>query len=301
MSTPWRYSLYGLTVASDLPLPELAPAKAERVPDIHIRLGALPDGLPPAIGLHRLGPSILLNIAEVGRYCCTGPDELRVEPLPGVPARNVRLFLLGSAFSLVLHRRGLLPLHGNSVAIDERAFVFLGPSGSGKSTLAAWFHDRGYPMVADDVTVIAFPSGGRAQVPPGLPRLRLWRDVVERTGRDAATLSRSFAADDDYDKFDVTAAAMTDRPLALGGVLLLERGEAPSLAVVSGAAAVAGLFANIYRGEFLVGDEGAAQWRNCVRVARDHRVMVWRRPWSVAGYDHEVERLLKLLRALPAG
>jgi hypothetical protein len=295
------YSLYGLTIASDLVLPELARAPQGQAPDVRIRLGRLADGLPTEPGLHRLGPSTLLNIAEAGRYCCVGPDELRVEPLPGVPDGNVRLFLLGSALSLVLHRRGLLPLHGNAVAIDGRAFVFLGPSGSGKSTLAAWFHDRGYPIVADDVAVVAFDPEGRAQVPPGLPRLRLWRDVVERTGRDAATLQRSFAADDDYDKFDVPASAMTDGPLALAGVLLLERGEATSLNGVSGAAAVATLFANIYRGEFLSGDAGAVQWRNCVRVARDHRIMTWRRRWSVGGYDEEVERLLSLLRATPAG
>ena len=82
--------------------------------------------------------------------------EIVAEPRQGVPDSNVRLFLLGSAMGALLHQRGLLPLHTNAVEVGGRAFAFMGKSGAGKSTLAAWFHDRGFRIVADDVCVVGF-------------------------------------------------------------------------------------------------------------------------------------------------
>ena len=65
-----------------------------------------------------------------------------------------------------LHQRGILPLHANAVEIDHRAVAFMGASGAGKSTLAAWFHDQGYPILADDVCVIRADDGAaRSPIP----------------------------------------------------------------------------------------------------------------------------------------
>ena len=96
----------------------------------------------------------------------------------------MRLYLLGSAMGMLLHQRGLFrstPMPSRSTA---RRFAFMGHSGAGKSTLAAWFHDEGYRILADDVSVIGFGEGGQPTVRPGLPRLRLWRDALDATGRD---------------------------------------------------------------------------------------------------------------------
>jgi len=259
---------------------------------VRIRTGDLPSELPVEPGLYNESTTALLNVDGVARYLCCDAGELQVEVLAGVSHRNVRLFLLGSAFALLLQRRGLLPLHGNSMALGGRAFVFVGPSGSGKSTLAAWFHDRRHPLLADDVSVLSVSSEGRVEVQPGLPRFRLWEEAIARTGRSVNGLQHSYDEREPVAKFDVPARTLADAPLPLGGVLLLDRGERLTLAPLTGMEAVQTLFGNIYRGEYLVGAQHEALWHACVRVAQTIPVARWTRPWNIDRFDDDAFSLI---------
>jgi hypothetical protein len=108
------------------------------------------------------------------------------------------------------------------VEIGGRACLFIGRSGAGKSTLAAWFHDRGHRVLADDVCAISL-DGGKAMAMPGVPRLRLWKDAVERSGRSTDSFERSF---DGHDKFDVPTRSGPDlRPLAVAACYILDSTE----------------------------------------------------------------------------
>ena len=79
---------------------------------------------------------------------------------------------------MILHQRSLLPLHANAMVVEGRAIGFMGHPGAGKSTLAAWFHDRGFDVLADDVCVVTPGPDGRPLAHPGIPRLRLWREAL---------------------------------------------------------------------------------------------------------------------------
>src|SRR5687767_37791 len=119
------------------------------MPDVTISIGAVgPVSGPPGVDLQ--DDALVLRIPEVASYRIDATSIL-VSPAPAVPEQNLRLYLLGSAFGALLHQRGLLPLHANAVEIDGKAVAFMGASGEGKSTLAAWFHDRGFNIIADDV------------------------------------------------------------------------------------------------------------------------------------------------------
>src|SRR5207248_10635391 len=54
----------------------------------------------------------------------------------------------------------------------------LGMSGAGKSTSAAAFARAGYPVVADDMVVLA-EREGQFMAEPAYPNLRLWPSAVE--------------------------------------------------------------------------------------------------------------------------
>jgi len=293
------YRLFGLSVTSEVELPELIPISPGPTPDLVIRLGAGGRSAPRAPGFHQLDGATRLVIEGVGTYVARGGRELWVEDAAGVPARNLRLYLLGSAMGMILHQRGLLPLHANAVVIDGRAYAFTGPSGAGKSTLAAWFQDHGYGLLSDDVCVIGSNDAGQAIAYPGLPRLRLWRDAVERSGRTTADFSRSYEEDnDDWEKYDVptTADARSTDATVLGGVFLLERAADPQILRLSPAESLAVLFGNIYRGEYLATDAYERAWRACLAVASRIPMFRWHRPWDAARFDEMATALVAEIR-----
>lgn len=304
MTTPtFGYGLFGLSVQSEIELPELSPLEVPQTPDVYLRLGTLDAVFSRTPGLHRTPDGVLLVIDEVGGFLAQGGRDILIEPAPAVPARNLRLFLLGSVMGLLLHQRGLLPLHANAVVIDGAAYAFTGPSGSGKSTLAAWFQDKGFRLLSDDVCVIDFAPDGTAIAWPGLPRLRLWRDALERSGRQAADYQRSYEeASDEWEKYDVPAQprGLVETSCPLAGVFLLARADHAGIEELSKADALSTLFGNIYRGEYLL--EGAIDlaWRRCLRLATQIPVRRWSRPWDVGRLDADVGSLLATISSRSA-
>jgi hypothetical protein len=294
------YSVFGLVIASDIELAELEPAAAGAEPDALVRRGAVaaPEAGP---GYSAAGDATLLTVPRVARYLISGGREIVVDPDPGASERNVRLFLLGSAFGALLHQRGLLPLHANAIEIEGRAFAFCGHSGAGKSTMAAWFHDRGHRILADDVCVIGFDEGGRALAYPGIPRLRLWREALEASGREADAFARSF---DDVDKYDVpTEREAPLRPLPLGAVYLLRKAEedaAPAeVKRLAGVDAVETLVSNTYRGAYLktIGRTGE-HLSACLRIARAVPLFLAERTWGFDCFEAQARRLEAHARSL---
>lgn len=285
------YELFGLRVASELPLPELRASSVDGC-DVSIRRGRLPPVSGEQAGLSVEGEGVArLFIPGVGRYRMT-TDEMIVDPDPAASDRNVRLYLLGSAFAAILHQRGLLPLHANAVDIAGRAVAFLGHPGAGKSTLAAWFHDRGFAVLADDVCVVTAEPPSRPLAHAGIPRLRLWREALEASGRKTDDYEMSF---DDWDKYNVpTGAAPGPAALPLSHVYLLDRAQAegPSVERLTGAAAVEALVANTYRGAYvpLMG-RTAEHLLACARLAA--RIPVFRasRRWGLDEMDEEARAL----------
>ena len=68
--------------------------------------------------------------------------------------------------------------------------LFAGASGSGKSTLLAALVDRGYAMLADDVTGVVLDAAGRPAALPAFPFVRLWADTVDELGWRGRTRER---------------------------------------------------------------------------------------------------------------
>ena len=296
------YTLFGLTLESELALPWLPPAAPGAAADVAIRLATapLPDGPPGYAGTP---DGTLLTVDKVGRFLIRDGREILVDAADA-SARNVRLFLLGSAFGALLHQRGLMPLHANAIVLDGRAFAFSGHSGAGKSTMAAWFHDSGAPILADDVCVIGFSREGTPLAYPGLPRLRLWRQALERSGRLADDYDRSF---DDLDKYDVPIGAEAGaEPVPLAAVYLLAKAEEPagagSIRRLTGVAAVDALVSNTYRGGYLRQIGGAGpHLAACARIAQVVPVFLAERVWGFDAFDAEAGRLEAHARSLAQG
>jgi len=303
VTTPqaFDYSVFGLHVRSDLPLPELLAAPPGGQPQVIIRLGEVPPAADSGPGLQSTDQGAVLTVDGIARYAIADGASIIVDPGAEVPELNVRLYLLGSAMGVLLHQRGLLPLHANAVEIDGKAFAFMGASGSGKSTLAAWFHDRGFPIIADDVCAVRFDAEERPLVAPGLPRLRLWKEALEGTGREASKHNRSYVGDDDWEKFDVPipheTAVRTEVELA--AVYLLGEGEVPNIRVLDGLEAAEAVFANTYRGAFVPMVDGSREhWSSCVSLVKGTPIFLLRRKLGFEHFDEQCAMALNHARSV---
>lgn len=207
-----RVRLFGLTIASDLPLPGLVPAAEQAPVDVWIRRG-------------RLGEEADLVVSEAGSFAVRNGREIIVDAPDDMPERNVRLYLLGSAMGLLLHQRGLFPLHANAVAVGGRAIAVAGASGAGKSTLAAWFSRQGLDLIGDDVVALKPTPEGMIAM-PGPPRVRLWRQSLDRFGLGSEGLEQSYV-DAGYDKWDlpVEASRLTSQERRLARSTCLATGR----------------------------------------------------------------------------
>ena len=286
------YWVFGLMVRSEFELPELIPDESEAAPDVAITAGAVEGDWGP--GLHSDQASLVLVVPEVARFRISDGKSIVVEALPDVPQRNVRLFLLGSAFGALLHQRGLLPLHANAIDFSGKALAFMGESGAGKSTLAAWMHDRGHRVIADDVCVVRFEQPNGVMVSPGIPRLRLWREALTLTGRRPEDYEPSYSGDPSFDKFDVPAVAAFARDsVELRSVVILDSGDEVRVERLGSVAAAEAVFSHTYRGQ-MIAQAGSTQvhWQSCVRLVREIPIYRWQRVRGLDQLDSQIRTLV---------
>ena len=109
MSGEWwvtdDYDLFGLRIRSGMPLPDLVEAEHAAGVDVEIALGpvAAPAADAKSVwGLTRDGDGAVLTVEGVARFAIDCGARIRVDPAPGASGRDLRLFLLGSAFGALL-------------------------------------------------------------------------------------------------------------------------------------------------------------------------------------------------------
>jgi hypothetical protein len=177
------YRMCGLTLASCVELPGVAPEVPAASPDAVVAYGPVPETLPGAarrtLNWEAGAKRLLLRVPGVARFLIQDGRETWLEPMPGRGAGDLAVFITGAVLGVLLHQRGRFVVHASALAVNGEAVVFCGPSGSGKSVLAAALTGAGYPLVADEVCCID-TDGERPMVVPDGRRLKLWADTVER-------------------------------------------------------------------------------------------------------------------------
>jgi len=185
------YRAYGISVASEIPLPPLPPT--DRRPDASIRFGPVEAPRPPTrrtMTTFRGGAEDgVLVMPDVACVRVRRGREIVVERLDGAAEDAVRAMLLGPVLAILMSQRGLMTLHASAIAFDEQAVAFMGDAGWGKSTLAAWFNRRGRPLVADDIVAVRFDESSPRAL-PAVPQLKLTPEALCVLGDDPAGFPR---------------------------------------------------------------------------------------------------------------
>lgn len=248
------YSLFGMVLHSNLPLPGVVPViSTASSPDIELHLGISPyqaeedlsaeeeltyvgshsaETGEPSLRVWQVAKGAFLRIAysdgtqfwlDRNRQTlwAVWPSTLSLE--------NTASYLLGPILGLLLRLRGVTCLHASAVAFKGRSVAFVGTEGAGKSTTAAAFARDGYGVLSDDIVALV-EQEGVIHVMPAYPHLSLWPDSVKMLYGSSEALPR-FIPDWDKRRLDLgnQGARFESRPLPLGAIYLLgERRSEPA-------------------------------------------------------------------------
>jgi hypothetical protein len=191
----YRYLAYGLSIASEIELPELRAVPATSGAGIVVRhgiVGERPSEDSAANAFYLIEPGLACaRWSEGGLFRMSEGRELVMEMLPGADGDLLRTLLLGPFMAMLLHQRGSLVLHGSGVEVDGGVVAFIGETGRGKSTTATAFMRAGHRLVADDLLAISVGSGSGGEPPlvaPGPPFLKLWPEAARALGHSPEEL-----------------------------------------------------------------------------------------------------------------
>ena len=193
----FRYTIYGLRIESDRPLPGVINLTNDAPVDVRIEFkdtGERPKADPASVRLsyqsqyrdENDNPNLMFwdSTTEPGyaRFLYAdgsefviddGGTRVRVYWPTSATTANAISYLVGPILGYVLRLRGEVVLHASAVVIDNGVVAFVGPSHSGKSTLTAAFAHAGFPAFSDDQVAVGDKEGVLI-AQPGYPRLRLW-------------------------------------------------------------------------------------------------------------------------------
>ena len=279
-----HYSLFGLALNSNIPIPELT---VDTIPppasDVEVHWQAIPDFI---------GTNSTLDLAYVSSYTDrTGEPALKIWSIPAASllrldysdgARfwisrdgksvwstwpesltidDTATYLLGPVLGLILRLRGITCLHASAIAFggrgdssDEshrelRAAAFVGAEGAGKSTTAAALAREGLTVLSDDIVALE-ERARRFLVKPAYPYLCLWPESVASLYGSADALP-AFAASYDKRCLSLSRESLTfaEAPVPLACIYILgERtgDPAPVIEPVPAQQAFVTLVANTY-------------------------------------------------------
>lgn len=301
------YRTYGLSIASQIEIPELQEVKPIASPDLKILMSDIKATLEDAlysdrwyqVDDHRCQlevPGIARYQVESGRRVLLdrrsmGSTEQSVKPC------DVRLFLLGATFGVLLHQRNWLPLHVSALNTPSGVWAFTGHSGAGKSTLGAWLHyTQGWPMVSDDVAVIK-PDNEKPYMYAGPPRLKLWKDALAAMNLSQEGLVRDRTRADKYHLMLQYGFEVAPKPLR--ALVLLERaesGQGASIEELQGAAAFKVVIKALYRPEIgAMINKPERLMLDFANLVNKIKVYRFRRAWSLERMNQDTRPLVNYI------
>jgi len=307
----FAYSLFGLNIYTNLPLPEIS--LVQITPGSPLSRKGLPHETP-SVGIHlAMFPDDLEqfpNLAEDLWYVTEDQDQigtsalkiwktssgrfLRLEYFDGtkfwldIQGRHIwatwpdnltledtSTYLLGPVLGLLLRLRGVTCLHASAVSFGNYAVAFIGSEGAGKSTIAAALAQQGCAIITDDVVALA-EADGVFYVHPAYPYVCLWPESVESIYGSADALPRFSPS---YDKRCLSLARQglrfETRTLPLKAIYILSERRpdpAPVIEPLAAQSAILALVANTFATNVLDRTMRAEEFKTLGRLVPRTRI-----------------------------
>ena len=195
------YSLYGLTVESDLVFFQLMELKCkpEQI-DVFIyqsnlgnRLEKELEGKSYSIGTHTtlFSNKTVYLVVEEG-------NTIKYQAKENADWQYLKTYVLGFGFAFLFLQKNQMAIHCSSVVCDKGALLLAGESGSGKSTLTRALIKLGFKLMADDMELVRI-RGNDLFAYPAFPYQKMCRNEVEKL----ANAEEAIYVDEMKDKFMV--------------------------------------------------------------------------------------------------
>lgn len=289
---------FGLYIVSEINFPELT-VNEEKVEDVHITYGEVPTKIEDVIwsysGAVLSKNEFLLHIKNVACYYVANGKNIIIQPEENADETTVKQYVLGTCLGTVMLQRGILPIHGSCVVVNEKCIIFTGCSGVGKSTLSAALRKAGYSFLSDDISVISQDYESNLWVQPGLPQQKLTPESSNAIKIDTRLLRY---ADIDMDKYLLpiyTGFQNTPARLSIICELIPEECTHVSLSPLHGIEKLNTIIRNIYRSEILghIGMEPNF-FKTCLTVAKNTRMYQLKRPKDTFTLEEQVLSIIGL-------
>lgn len=286
--TKMVYRAFGLTIESDMYLPELTVINGSSdTIDVEIIIDpSLKDmvELEPYDFVSEAG-MVTVVMPDAALFRIENGNKIIISPFLEADVDLIRLYVLGTCIGAVLLQRKVYPLHGSAIAINGKAYVFVGHSGAGKSTLASAFINQGYSLLTDDVVAISLTDDNNTPlVIPAYPQQKLWQQSLDAFGVNNDELRSIYGREDKYCvSVDADFCSM---PLPLGGIFELTKTDADQVNIqsLSKLEQLDKLFEHTYR-QFLVRKMDLTQWHFTLSAMLASRLPIYQLQRPVIGFS----------------
>lgn len=290
--SPFEYRAYGLNIASDLELPQLAEIPPGIVPDVTVKrdvAGVIPiealGGNRFVAGVH--GEDYILLWKKFGSFLVREGAEILYTP-PHDDEDAVIAPLLGVVLGTLLHQRHVFTLHASAINYHGSAVAFVAHKGTGKSTTCANMYNRGYSLVTDDVLAVRLDDAGAFNVEPAFPTMKLNPDAIELIGEEPQELDRIVQA---YEKRYFSASdRFTQNSLPLSTIYVLENGNDFSVQELEQKDAFIQMLEHSYVVRFFGRlAAGKEHFQDCERIVKNVRIKRLVRPRDLSRMEEYLD------------
>jgi hypothetical protein len=303
--TEYKYKIYGLKVLSQIKIPELISDKEYKNEDynIVIKYGVVPRVVSNAKVQNnsiKISKKVFyFYIKNVGHYYVANGNKIIVEPEINCNESELKVYLLGTAFGILLTQRNIIAIHGGSIVINGQAIIVTGKAGVGKSTLTSALRSEGYKFLADDVSALGRNEKNEIIVQPTYPQAKLCRDAMEDMGYNPKNYR---ITDPSRDKYAIPLLeCFLDFPVMLGAIYEIETGDTCSVEIteIFGVEKVKLILRSIYRIEIsrYLGFT-PEYFKQCVEIAKYIPIYRITRPRDGFTLEEQINLIKNSLRVI---